>query len=212
MVIDAIVPDYSWSHQRPHTEAYLLKPLLQLLPSPEATPVRVLDLGCGNGSLSCFLNSLGYCVIGVDPSMSGIEVASSNAPAVSFHLCPADPASLQALRLGSFDVVVSTEVVEHCYAPRQWASAAFSALNHGGILVCSTPYHGYLKNLLLALSGKLDQHFTALWDGGHIKFWSRKTLTLLLEESGFEILQFRGAGRFPWIWKSMLIACRKPYP
>lgn len=100
--------------------------------------------------------------------------------------------------------------MEHCYATRLWASAAFSVLNHGGIFVCSTAYHGYFKNLLLALTGKLDQHFTALWDGWHIKFWSRKTLTLLLEESGFEIIQFRGAGRFPWIWKSMFIACRKP--
>lgn len=210
MVVDSSVPDYSWSHGRPHTEAYLLKPLLELLPSPDSTPVRVLDLGCGNGSLSSYLHTLGYHVIGVDPSQSGIDVASSNAPDVSFYLCPADPASLSALHLGSFDVVVSTEVVEHCYAPRHWASAAFSLLNRGGIFVCSTPYHGYLKNLLLALTGKFDQHFTALWDGGHIKFWSRKTLTLLLEESGFEMIRFRGAGRFPWMWKSMLIACRKP--
>jgi hypothetical protein len=36
----------------------------------------------------------------------------------------------------------------------------------------STPYHGYHKNLGLALSGKMDAHFTALWEGGHIKFFS----------------------------------------
>ena len=70
--------------------------------------------------------------------------------------------------------------------------------------------HGYVKNLALAASGKLDAHFTARWDGGHIKFWSRRTLTTLLTEAGFEPIAFRGAGRWPWLWKSMLIAARKP--
>ena len=69
---------------------------------------------------------------------------------------------------------------------------------------------GYLKNCALAISGKLDAHFTALWDGGHIKFWSRRTLTALLQEAGFQVVSFRGAGRCPWLWKSMLIAARKP--
>ena len=47
------------------------------------------------------------------------------------------------------------------------------------------PHHGNLKNCAFALSGKLDAHFSALWDGGHIKFWSRRTLTALLQEAGF---------------------------
>lgn len=104
---------------------------------------------------------------------------------------------------------MSTEVVEHCYAPRLWASAAFTALRPGGLLIGSTPYHDYLKNLALATTGKLDAHFTTLWEGGHIKFWSRRTLSSLLVEAGFEIVAFRGAGRWPWLWKSMLIAARK---
>jgi len=28
----------------------------------------------------------------------------------------------------------------------------------------------------------MDSHYAALWDGGHIKFWSRATLTTLLQE------------------------------
>lgn len=57
----------------------------------------------------------------------------------------------------------------------------------------------------MALTGKMDGHFTALWDGGHIKFWSRKTLTTLLAKHGFEVMEFRGCGRFPYLWKSMFI-------
>ena len=63
---------------------------------------------------------------------------------------------------------------------------------------------------MLALTGKLDAHFTALWDGGHIKFWIRSSLSQLLTEAGFEQLVFRGAGRLPWLWKSMVCSVRRP--
>jgi len=109
----------------------------------------------------------------------------------------------------SFDLVISTEVVEHCFSPTTWALTAYAALRQGGIFVCSTPYHGYFKNLTLAATGKLDAHFPALWEGGHIKFFSRKTLTQLVEQAGFTPLSFNGSGRFPGLWKSMLIKAEK---
>ena len=219
MVADPLLPDYRWTEQTPHTEAYLLAPLQQLLrefvppPARQASPAQrpsVLDLGCGNGALAEELFRWGYDAIGIDPSASGIAQARRRLPSIPFHQAPADPASLLQLQLPAFDAVVSTEVVEHVYSPRQWAAAAYAALKPGGVLICSTPYHGYLKNCALAISGKLDAHFTALWDGGHIKFWSRRTLTALLQEAGFQVVSFRGAGRCPWLWKSMLIAARKP--
>jgi uncharacterized protein (AIM24 family) len=74
-----------------------------------------------------------------------------------------------------------------------------------GQIILTTPYHGYLKNLMLAATGKMDSHFTALWDGGHIKFWSRKTLSTLLEEQGFRVTNFKGSGRLPYFWKSMVL-------
>lgn len=187
-----------------------MKPLQQLLNELAPPEAQVFDMGCGNGALAAQLARWGYQPIGVDPSSSGIEMARALLPGVAFHQASADPEQLSSLDLPPFDVAVSTEVVEHVYAPRLWAMAAFEALKPGGVLICSTLYHGYLKNLSLALSGKLDAHFTALWDGGHIKFWSRRTLTALLQEAGFQVVSFRGAGRFPWLWKSMLLAARKP--
>ena len=35
--------------------------------------------------------------------------------------------------------------------------------------------------------------------------WSRKTLTQLLNEAGFEVTAFKGSGRFPYLWKSMFL-------
>ena len=72
------------------------------------------------------------------------------------------------------------------------------------------PYHGYLKNFALAITGKMDAHFTALWDHGHIKFWSVKTLRELLEEAGLKVERFERVGRVPALAKSMIAVARKP--
>ncbi len=74
----------------------------------------------------------------------------------------------------------------------------------------STPDHGYLKNLVLAVTGKMDAHFHALWDHGHIKFRSIPTLTTLLTEAGFETPRFERVGRVPPLAKSMIAIARRP--
>lgn len=105
--------------------------------------------------------------------------------------------------------MISTEVVEHLLLPRVFAKNCHGLLKPNGLFVVSTPYHGYLKNLLLAASGRMDAHYTALWDYGHIKFWSRRTLRRLLEETGFSVNRFLGTGRVPFFWKSMILVARK---
>ena len=106
------------------------------------------------------LSGLGFATTGVDISTSGIEHARSTFPHVRCDIGSAydDLASLY----GTFDLVVSLEVVEHCLEPRTFSKTFMSLIAPGGIGVVSTPYHGYLKNLALALAGKMDSHFTAL--------------------------------------------------
>jgi 2-polyprenyl-3-methyl-5-hydroxy-6-metoxy-1,4-benzoquinol methylase len=195
-------------------QAYLLpsiKKLVQSLGNSSAKKGTVLDIGCGNGSLSHELSKLGFEVYGVDRSDSGIHIAREAFPEVQFALGDVEEdLSPDPFQAESFDVVVSTEVVEHLYRPRRLVQNAFQLLKPSGHFIVSTPYHGWLKNVVLALSGKMDNHFTALWDGGHIKFWSRETLSRLLTEKGFTDLRFVGTGRVPYIWKSMILIARKP--
>jgi 2-polyprenyl-6-hydroxyphenyl methylase/3-demethylubiquinone-9 3-methyltransferase len=66
-----------------------------------------------------------------------------------------------------------------------------------------------LKNLALAVAGKWDDHLTALWDGGHIKFFSERTLGLLLQEAGFKEISFIRVGRIPPLAKSLVAVVRK---
>lgn len=117
-----------------------------------------------------------------------------------------DPA---AVCNGSFDVANATEVIEHLVRPRNLPRFAKRLLRSGGHLIISTPYHGYIKNLVLALTNKWDAHLNPFWESGHIKFWSRNTLSRLLNETGFGKIRFIGAGRLPFVWKSMILIAQK---
>jgi 2-polyprenyl-3-methyl-5-hydroxy-6-metoxy-1,4-benzoquinol methylase len=105
--------------------------------------------------------------------------------------------------------VVSLEVVEHCYDPRHFARTLYALVDDGGIAVISTPYHGYLKNLALAVAGKWDDHLGPLWDGGHIKFFSIATLRTLLADAGFRDIRFIRVGRIPPLAKSIVAVASK---
>ncbi len=201
---------YEFHHSGPsHMHRHFMPKVFELC-GPLNRATRVLDVGCGNGFTCGEFAKLGCQVVGVDMSPSGIEQARKAFPTCRFEVMSASADLLEVLAEQPFDIVVSTEVVEHLYDPRAYARTCFKALRPGGRFVCTTPYHGYLKNLAIALAGKWDSHANPLWDCGHIKLWSQITLTYLLTEAGFHQIQFRGAGRLPFFWMTMVMSADKP--
>ena len=203
-------PEYSYQTSvSGHHHDYLLKPLMEMISASakrvEGEKVRILDIGCGNGSLSNLIAQRGYEVVGVEESESGVKIAQQSYPDCEFIAASIYDFPYQQLQ-NSFDIIISTEVIEHLPYPRELAKVAKRCLKNDGTVILTTPYHGYFKNLVLAITGKLDKHFTVLWDGGHIKFFSVKTLSTLLLEQGFADLQYKFAGRYPLLWKSMLVS------
>lgn len=162
------------NHALNASHAYLLPAVKTLLMRDGSAHRRIFELGCGNGAVAHTLSQLGFNVTGIDASEEGIAQAHRSYPGLDLHQGSAYD-DLRT-RYGQFPVVVSLEVVEHLYFPREFARAVYDLLEPGGTAIISTPFHGYWKNLALALTGKMDAHFTALWDHGHIKFWSRRTL------------------------------------
>lgn len=169
---------------------------------------RVLDLGCGNGAFCRVLTDRGFEAVGCDPSESGVRIAARAVPAATFRQLGVydDPAALDEPH---FDAVVAIEVVEHLYLPRHLPRFARRVLKPGGSLILTTPYHGYLKNLAIGVLGRWDTHWSPLWDGGHVKFWSVRTLRALVEPEGFSYERFSGVGRVPGFWKSMVLQFRR---
>ena len=190
-----------------HTEAYLWRHITSLCAELRAR--RVVDIGCGNGALCHELARRGYEVVGCEPIAEGLRFARDAAPQLVYHQLGVDD-DPSPIGTESFDVAIATEVIEHLARPRNLPRFAKQLLRPGGHMVISTPYHGYLKNLILALTNRWDAHLNPFWDGGHIKFWSCKTLSQLLNETGFRVVRFIGAGRLPFLWKSIIVVAQKP--
>ncbi len=185
---------------------YLSAPVVKLLQSSGAK--NVLDLGCGNGNFTGFLASRGYAMQGCDGSASGVAIASATNPSIPFFQHDFALPLPEKFR-GSYDAVISMEVIEHLLLPRNLMKSAHDALRPGGMLVLSAPYHGYWKNLLLALTNKFDDHWHPLRDFGHIKFFSKHTLLALFDECGFDVVSYQAVGRIPPLACSMVVAGRK---
>lgn len=168
---------------------------------------RVLDLGCGNGHFTQRLVDAGYVATGTDTSPSGIAVAQSAHPGASFHCGMID--ELMSRGEPSFDAVVSVEVIEHCPSVSEFCAGLASCIKPGGIGIVTTPYHGYLKNLAIALLGKGDAHYNPLWEGGHIKFFSPKTLTEAMQAAQLNVLGVDYVGRIPVLAKSMVMSVQR---
>jgi 2-polyprenyl-6-hydroxyphenyl methylase/3-demethylubiquinone-9 3-methyltransferase len=195
--------DYHWPDaSATDAHRWLVPAVTSLLPAGQGQ--CIIDLGCGNGYLSGLLAGAGHRVVALDSSPEGIRIAREQFPAIEFH-CASVYDPLASFVGGGFDVAIATELIEHLYDPRRFLLGAYALLRPGGTLILTTPYHGYFKNLALALSGRMDKHFTVDWDGGHIKFFSPATLKAMIEDCGFENCEFKFVGRLPLLWKSMVV-------
>lgn len=202
------VIDYGWDASDSGSSSYVNPKVISMVAGYK--PKRILDIGCGNGLLCKQLKLAGYDVVGVEYDRTGVEIARKTYPDIPFYRFGVQDDPAELLRTEApFDMVISTEVVEHLFAPHLLVSYSSAVLTSKGILLLSTPFHGYWKNLLLAILGKWDSHHMPLWHGGHVKFWSRVSLGSLLIEGGFDFIDFQGVGRFRHFWKSMVLVGRK---
>ena len=198
--------EYEWSKAGLNDmHRYVMPTLLRWL--SENQEQSILDIGCGNGALTDQLARRGYQCTGIDMSKSGIDIAKRSYPNLTFFASDLERPLSSQLQ-DAFDVIVSVEVIEHLLLPRQLFSRAKEALKRNGELVITTPYHGYWKNLLIALTGKFDDHWHPLRDYGHVKFFSTQTLSKLFEEQGFELTHVKRVGRIPPVAKSLMMRGR----
>jgi 2-polyprenyl-3-methyl-5-hydroxy-6-metoxy-1,4-benzoquinol methylase len=203
--------EFKWTSENPgngESGAGLTQVFLELVKNLKQVKT-ICDLGCGNGYITGRLASLGYEVTGIDASNTGLALARKTYPQVEFIGDLIDEGLGNRTGLNNFDLVISSDVIEHLYRPANLLECAVSILKPGGQLLVGTPYHGYLKNLALSVTGKMDSHFTVLDDGGHIKFFSVRTLSQLITSHGFAELTYSFYGRAPWLWKNMICCARK---
>lgn len=118
-----------------------LKTTLDSLQLPKTA--QIADFGCGRGWLSNQLSAFGK-VTGFDLSEKAVENAKQNFKNCTFHCLNAE-APLPAEFVDTFDVLVSSEVIEHTTAQKDYLKNCYALLRPGAYLLLSTP-NGNWKN------------------------------------------------------------------
>ncbi len=163
---------------------------------------RVVDAGCGSGTLLELYADAADEVVALDVSEGALKAARKRGGEnVTFK--QADLEDEWPVKAGWADVVVSSEVIEHLFEFRAYMMQISRALKPGGRLYLTTPYHGRLKNVVLALRG-FDHHFCN-YEGGHIRFFSNPHLERLAHDAGLAAVRFSSLGRIPALAKSTVM-------
>ncbi len=148
-----------------------------------------LDVGCGAGLLCEPLARLGAAVTGIDAAPEAIAVAEAHAAqgglAIDYRACGIEDLS------GTYDLVMSLEVIEHVADPAGFVRGLAGALADGGLLILSTPNRTPLSKLALISvaegTGRIPRG-THDWD----RFLTPEELTALLADAGLRVIDQRG--------------------
>jgi 2-polyprenyl-3-methyl-5-hydroxy-6-metoxy-1,4-benzoquinol methylase len=157
------------------------------------SPLRVLDVGCGEGQITAELARAGFDVLGIDVAEEPLRRARASHPQLDVRLVGETDWQLDD---ASFDAVFSGETIEHVLDTIGWLSEVRRMLRSGGRLLLSTPAHGPLSLLAAALSSRsFERRFDPRSD--HVRFYNRRALARLLVDFGFEQIDVRSVGGMP---------------
>lgn len=150
----------------------------------------VIDVGCGLGQFSSRLHRRGGNVLAVDLGPGLVERARASIG------CRAEVADALALveKFGTdrFDLVVSSECIEHTPDPAEALRQMARITRPGGYLSVSTPNVLWWPAVWLATVLKLRPF------DGYENFTSWHAMRRILHEEGLEIVEERGVHLFPF--------------
>ena len=183
--------------------------IVESFPDRAADSLRVLDVGCGNGSeLALPLARLGFQVTGIDIHAPSIEHARRLGAGVAnlSYVC----GRVEELEAAPYDVVILSEVLEHLREPRSLLLAGMERLSKDGIIIVTVP-NGYgefeidswlfrtfrLQRIVDALARNGNQVVAATdnHESGHVQFFTRRQLRRLFAECSLSVFS-AGAASF----------------
>ena len=147
---------------------------------PLGKELNILEAGCGAAAFTSTLKNYSSDIVATDISTEQLEINKSRYLDVKFLF--ADLSERLPFQDNTFDVIWCSEVLEHLYSPLFALKEFNRVLKPGGKLLVTVPFHGMLKNLLIALF-KFDRHYDPEYP--HVRFFTKKTLQKLIEKSGF---------------------------
>ena len=150
-----------------------------------------LEVGCGEGAFAANLKAK-RAKAETPVEVWGVEMdeaAAGKAAAVLDRILQGDVAAvLPDLPSGHFDCLILNDVIEHVPDPGALLRSLRPLLRPGGHLVASIPNVRYFFNVVdLAVHGRWDYTEEGILDRTHLRFFTRSSMTRLLEECGFGV-------------------------
>lgn len=157
---------------------------------------RILDVGCHTGMFGKLAKENGVAEVwGVEPTAQTAAVASTHLD----HVINGYFDETLAIPDGYFDVVMFNDVLEHIPDPWQALATAAKKLASGGCVIASIPNIRHIDNLMHLL---VDRDFRyepeGIRDRTHLRFFTRKSIERLFQETGYDILEITGTNEYWW--------------
>ncbi len=158
--------------------------LLGLVDEHLDSGIKLLDIGCGAGTLGFYAASKGCCVVGVDVSSKVISTCKKSAAGLGLS----DKVRFKTIDFpkklpnGSYDLIFFIEVMEHLEDDDIAIAKIYKLLNRNGILILSTP----------SINAPLHRWgFAQKFDikVGHLRRYDINMLSNMIEKKGFKIIK-----------------------
>ena len=197
--------EYFWKNNKADNSfSYLSNSIKKILNLYNTKKLSHLDIGCGNGYLTKKISNYFEQSVGIDISKSAISQAKKNYNGkIKFYRKKISNINKK------FNFITIIEVIEHLYSPDDFLKKLSLVADNKTTILITTPYHSFVKNLMIILLGKFDNHFNPLWEHGHIKFFTKKSLKELCERNNFIVKKIFYSGRVYPISKSIIFIIKK---
>jgi len=150
-------------------------------------PGKLLDVGCAAGFFLDEAQGRGWAVQGLDVSSFAAHYAAER---FGFDVRQGSFTDLD-YPAGDYDLVTLWDVIEHVPDPKAYLQRAAALLRSGGVLALATPD---VDSLPARLTGKRWVGYKLSEE--HVYYFSARTLSRMLDEVGFEVVNVRHVGKY----------------
>lgn len=150
---------------------------------------KVLEFGCGSGSLLKELSKKSCSVFGVDR----FPLQEENTAAIPFHQCDLN-VETPPVEPGDYDYILMHDVLEHMANPENFLEKIYLACQYSrdSMIIASTGNIAFLPIRALLLFGQFNYGKKGLLDLTHTRLFTFKTFKQLFEQAGFDVMHMEG--------------------
>lgn len=174
--------------------------LVKFLPKQLHT---VLDVGCAGGNFGQMLKELFDCEVwGIEPDENSASIAKKKLDKVFNCVFGKE---IELLIDQTFDCIFFNDVLEHLAQPEEALQLAKKFLKPNGFIIASIPNLRFYPAMISLLRHKDFEYLDAgVMDKTHLRFFTKKSMIRLFEETGFQINTIEGINKHSFRYLEIL--------